>query len=182
MHVIRYCKLTRLWNVSRSYVFTRICQQYISMLSILSLLCIKRSQPAKCMTYGDPSTVKTSVFIAEILKSDCFFKRSLKKVLLYTEASKHRLVEQDISECPRCFFLVGRGGGGIGGAVFLPPTSLPPPLLSYPYAFLHPRFSLLSPSLLPPSHRRTLSKRLNDGLRGGREEGGVRVGKKGGRR
>ena len=58
---------------------------------------------------GDPSTVETSVFInAEILKSDFFFlKRSLKKVF-YTEAHKHRLVEQEISECPQSFFV---GGG-----------------------------------------------------------------------
>ena len=79
------------------------------MLSILSPLRIKRSQPAKCMIaimvmrgqyYGDARTVETSVFInAEILVRR-FFKRSFKKVLLYTEAPKHRLAEQEISECP----------------------------------------------------------------------------------
>ena len=57
--------------------------------------------------YGDASTVETSVLInAEILVR-LFFKQSLKKVLLYTEAPKHHLVEQEISECPQFF-------GGVG--------------------------------------------------------------------
>ena len=70
--------------------------------------------------YGDASTVETSVFTnAEILVR-LFFQAITQKVLLYTEAPKHRLVEQEIFECPQFF----GGVGGIGGTVFLPPPLL----------------------------------------------------------
>ena len=159
--------------------------------------------------YGDASTVETSVFInAEILVR-LYFRRSLKNVLLYTEAPKHRLVEQEISECPGfLFFFLGGGGHrrdrlspfslpftllnrgvGVGGAVFLPSPST---FTLKPSAFLllYIPFSpfLPSPSPFTPLHPScpllyTFKATKRRGVWAeGRYKVGVRVGKRGGRR
>ena len=160
--------------------------------------------------YGDASTVGTSVLInAEILVG-LFFRRSLKNVLLYTEVPKHRLVEQEISECPGFFFFFFWGGGGhrrgrlfsllpplyslkpgggIGGAVFLPSPStftLKPSaflLLSIPFSPFLPSLSPFTP--LHPScpllYTFKAIKRRGVGAEG-RYKVGMRVGKRGGRR
>ena len=124
--------------------------------------------------YGDASTVETSVFKnAEILVR-LFFQAITQKVLLYTEAPKHRLVEQEIFECPQFF---GVWGAWEGPSFSLPLYSLKPSaflLLSIPF-FSISSFSLPfhpSPSLLSPAPRRTLSKLLNDGVR--RREWGIK--------
>ena len=107
---------------------------------------------------GDPSTVETSVFInAEILKSDFSLKRSLKKVLPYTEAPKHRLVEQEISECPQSFFFCGggRAGGGMEGTVFLPSPSTFSLLSLRLSPYLHPFLHFFLLSLLSPLSKTT---------------------------
>ena len=120
---------------------------------------------------GDPSTAETSVFInAEILVR-LFLKRSFKKVLLYTEAPKHRLVEQEISEYPQFFSrcvcgggVAGAGGGALRGGGHrrdrLSPFSLHLySLIPPPFSIFQPLFSISSvslsfhpsPSLLPPA-------------------------------
>ena len=136
------------------------------MLSILSPVRIKCSQPAKCMIVIMVMRVQLRLQWNISQTFFFFFKRSLKKVLLYTEAP--RLVEQEISECPHFFWGGGGGGGHRRGR--LSPFSLPFTLLSLRLSpslhfFSHPFHP--SQSLLSPALRRTLSNRLNDGLRGG---------------
>ena len=145
------------------------------MLSILSPVRIKRSQPAKCR-------IAIMVTQAQLRLSEILFRpffQAMTQSFALHRGTPFSWTGNIWMPTFYFFFFLGGGGWRIGGAVFLPSPS-PFTLLSLCLSPLHPLFSISSfslpshpsPSLLHPALYRTLSKRLNDGVRG--REGGIK--------